>query len=722
MPGLPDTEPDPDFPLGPRFALIIATATHTDSRLRELPAPVQDAKDLAAVLGDPAIGGFSVTSVVDQTAQMVRTSMDDFLSGRSTRDLVLVYLSCHGLLDPYRRLFFAATDTRKDRLQSTGVEAAWILDLLEHCRARRQILILDSCFSGAFAHGAKGDTDVRLQDRFAGQGRGRVVLTASTATEYSFEGTPTQEAPVPPSVFTAALVEGMLTGNADLDHDGYITVDDVYSYTFDRVQAAGAAQTPQRWFYGAEGQIVLARNASGRSANNDPLPESLRKSLKSPFMDTRITAIDELRVWARGGDLTRVVTARHYLRQIADSDIPPVAGVARDVLEYGVPYDSGAIQLGGAEEYRAGDSADLVVRRQASSTSSRQDAGMPSRLSLTVSNPEATEVTTTAFSADGLLVACSFRLDRPRYGAIWIVESATGHQLRRMEGLLHCTSIAFSPDGSALATTHQDGTRIWDLATGKLLHYIEGHSHFSAVAFSRDGKRLVASENETIKTIDMANGKICSSFRAALPGGPVAALKRVAGRRAYLHATVLSSDGRLLAAGYSDGSVQVWETGAGVLNGSFRSKSEERHLRHVEPLAFSPDGARLLVVEEGQMCSWDLSTGQQINFTGKWSGIRAATFDPLGRVIAGGVYGGAIKICNPLTGESLSSLGDVSRKNFGQNTSVTAIAFSTDGGRLAVGKYNYNISPELMRQMHGVAPHPGDADAGEQHTRLEIWE
>ena len=56
------------------------------------------------------------------------------LAGRGTGDLMLVYLSCHGLLDVRRRLYFAATCTRKDRLGATGVEAAWVLDQLEHCR------------------------------------------------------------------------------------------------------------------------------------------------------------------------------------------------------------------------------------------------------------------------------------------------------------------------------------------------------------------------------------------------------------------------------------------------------------------------------------------------------------------------------------------------------------------------------------------------------------
>ena len=234
MPGWPAMGRAADPLPGPRLALVVATNTYTDPGLRQLRAPARDADDLTQVLADPGIGGFAVSTVIDQPSHQIRLAIKDFLDGRGTGDLLLVYLSCHGLLDARRRLYFAATDTRKDRLGSTGVESAWVLDQLEHCRARRQVLILDSCFSGAFAHGAKGEADLGLQDRFQSQGRGRVVLTASTATEYSFEGDPTGAAIPAGSVFTAALVQGLRTGAADTDHDGHVSVDDAYAYASTR--------------------------------------------------------------------------------------------------------------------------------------------------------------------------------------------------------------------------------------------------------------------------------------------------------------------------------------------------------------------------------------------------------------------------------------------------------------------------------------------------------
>ena len=125
------------------------------------------------------------------------------------------------------------------------------------------------------------------------------------------------------SVFTAALVRGLRTGEADTDHDGHISVDDAYAYVFDQVQAAGAAQTPQRWLYGAEGRILLARSPAGPAITSAPLPGSLRAGLDSPHPGIRIGAVTELGAWLTSGDPARAATARRHLQEIARHRHPP---------------------------------------------------------------------------------------------------------------------------------------------------------------------------------------------------------------------------------------------------------------------------------------------------------------------------------------------------------------------------------------------------------------
>lgn len=281
MTGSPGIRLAPELPPGPRAALVIATALYQDPELRQLRAPAHDARDLAKVLGDPDIGAFTVTQVVDAEERQARRAVDVFLSGRSVGDVVVVYLSCHGVLDRRNRLYFAATDTVKTQLSSTGISAAWLRDQMEECRARQQVMILDCCFSGAFAHGSKGDADLDLERRLAMPGRGLAVLTASRASEYSFEGQALPGAAASGSVFTAGLVQGLRTGAADVGGDGYVSVDEAYDYAYRYVQASGASQTPQRWLSGGEGTIVLARSPAGiaRASRNladaERIPDSL---------------------------------------------------------------------------------------------------------------------------------------------------------------------------------------------------------------------------------------------------------------------------------------------------------------------------------------------------------------------------------------------------------------------------------------------------------------
>ncbi|APU22264.1 caspase family protein [Actinoalloteichus sp. GBA129-24] len=284
MSGFDATIPIPELPSGPRSALVVGTTAYQDPALPPLQSPAVDVRELTSVLADPRIGGFRVKSLDDPPVQELRERLENFLHDREPQELVLVYLSGHGVRDLRGRLFYAAKDTRKNRLASTGVEDEWLRRLLQECRSRQKVLILDCCFSGAFISGAKAGVDeLPLGLGAADAGRGLAILTASRAGEYAFEGDSSaavDDGSALPSVFTAGLVHGLATGAADTDHDGLVSVDDAYEHARGHVQDRNGEQNPQRSLISGEGRIWLARNPfGGRGASTLP-PERARIGLQ----------------------------------------------------------------------------------------------------------------------------------------------------------------------------------------------------------------------------------------------------------------------------------------------------------------------------------------------------------------------------------------------------------------------------------------------------------
>ncbi len=248
---------------GQRLALIVASSDFNDATLQQLVAPGQDANDLARVLADAAIGGFETQVLINRPSHEVRREIESFFANRKRDDLLLLYFSGHGVKDDDGRLYLATTDTQRGLFRSTAVPATFVNETMTASRSRRQVLILDCCHSGAFARGmvAKGGESVDIRDRF--DGRGRVVLTASNATQYAFQGDEIVGEGTR-SVFTHHLVRGLESGKADLDGDGWVSLDELYDYVYDQVTEETPQQTPGKWTFDLQGEISIARSPLGR--------------------------------------------------------------------------------------------------------------------------------------------------------------------------------------------------------------------------------------------------------------------------------------------------------------------------------------------------------------------------------------------------------------------------------------------------------------------------
>lgn len=88
---------------------------------------------------------------------MISEEIEDFFADRRHDDLLLLYFSCHGIKDDAGRLYFAGSNTKAQRLAATGISSVFVNEQIARSRSRRKVLLLDCCFSGAFAHITRAD-------------------------------------------------------------------------------------------------------------------------------------------------------------------------------------------------------------------------------------------------------------------------------------------------------------------------------------------------------------------------------------------------------------------------------------------------------------------------------------------------------------------------------------------------------------------------------------
>ncbi|MGJ3251686.1 MAG: caspase, EACC1-associated type [Elainellaceae cyanobacterium] len=245
---------------GNKFALLIGVS-ECASGFKPLHCPPNGVIALREILINPAIGGFNpepVTALTNPNVSEMQSAIGEIFSKCSHQDLMLLYFTGHGATDEQGDFFFTTRETRKldsgSLNRGTAVAAGFVRNEMSSCHSRRQVAILDCCFSGAFPDGllAMDDQTVNVEQQLGGEGR--AVLTAATSTQYALE----QEGEEL-SVYTRYLVEGLKTGAAALNDQELIRAGHLHNYVRDKLKTAAAAMSPQIYAAREGREIVLAR-------------------------------------------------------------------------------------------------------------------------------------------------------------------------------------------------------------------------------------------------------------------------------------------------------------------------------------------------------------------------------------------------------------------------------------------------------------------------------
>ena len=225
------------------------------------------------------------------------------------------------------------------------------------------------------------------------------------------------------------------------------------------------------------------------------------------------------------------------------------------------------------------------------------------------------------------------------------------------------TAIAFSPDGSMLASASRDkSVRLWNLKTGEVVRTVAGAvAQLSCLGFSADGKRLAIGDvGLQVRVLDVATGALLKTIAHPDAAGEVA----------------LNPDGSLLAvAGLADNGA-VYELSKDTKKFEFRGRTAR----------FTDDGKTLLISSaSGSFSLLEGKTGKVRKTVPTPKELPLTAMTSKGTTIASWTAEGVdVKLWSD-AGKALGLLkgpvADIDRRK----SRVTSVALLPDGKRVVVG-------------------------------------
>ena len=232
----------------------------------------RDAQSIYTALISPEGGNFKQENVhvltgTKATLANMRHEIDEWLPSQAKADdRVLIYFAGHGFLYGGKG-YLAPSDFDMTKIEGSGYPMDELGSVIgSKIQAKSKILFTDACHSGAIS---PADT-AALNTKLAALQANLFSLTASRASERSFESPDFDGGH---GVFTYYITKGM-EGEADTDHNGIVTADELSEYVHTQVrEATKGAQNPTSDRTNFDPQMFLSYVPANAAPANAPPPQ-----------------------------------------------------------------------------------------------------------------------------------------------------------------------------------------------------------------------------------------------------------------------------------------------------------------------------------------------------------------------------------------------------------------------------------------------------------------